>query len=106
MGILADYNISIEHHPGTKNRADPLSHRPDHDDGSQDNLNITVLPDQLFARVTDIIDIETAVTNMQRNHEATIKQWAHIYPNITQCADDVLRSSPKRSRSRILVSEG
>jgi hypothetical protein len=38
MGILADYNISIEHHPGTKNRADPLSRRPDHDDGSRDNL--------------------------------------------------------------------
>ena len=44
MGILADYNISIEHHPGTKNRADPLSCRPDHDDGSRDNLNVTVTP--------------------------------------------------------------
>ena len=89
MGILADYNISIEHHPGTKNRADPLSRRPDHDDGSWDNLNITVLPDQLFARVTDIVDIESAVTTAQLKHETTIKQWARIYPNITQCADDV-----------------
>ena len=38
MGILADYNISIEHHPGTTNCANPLSCRPDHDDGSRDNL--------------------------------------------------------------------
>ena len=63
MGILANYNISIEHHPRTKNRADPLSHRPDHNNGSRDNLNITVLPDQLFAQVTDIVDIEMAVKN-------------------------------------------
>ena len=84
MGILADYNISIEHHPGTKNRADPLSRRPDHDDVSRDNLNVTVLPDQLFVQVTDIIDIETAVINAQRNNESTIKQWARTYPNITQ----------------------
>jgi hypothetical protein len=65
MGILADYNISIEHHPGTKNRADPLSRRPDHNNSSRDNLNITVLPDQLFAQVTDIMDIETAVMTAQ-----------------------------------------
>ena len=83
MGILADYNISIEHHPGTKNQADPLSHRPDHDDGSRDNLNITVLPDQLFARVTDIVDIETAVINAQKSNESAIKLWACTYPNIT-----------------------
>ena len=89
MGILADYNISIEHHPGTKNRADPLSRRPDHNDGSRDNLNVTVLPDQLFAWVIDIVDIETAVINAQQNNESIIKQWAHTYPNVTQQADDV-----------------
>ena len=73
MGILADYNISIEHHPGTKNHTDPLSRRPDHDDGSRDNLNVTVLPDQLFARVIDIEDIESAVTSAQQKHEADRK---------------------------------
>jgi hypothetical protein len=65
MGILANYNILIKHHPGTKNRADPLSHQPDHNDGSHNNLNVTVLPNQLFAQVTDITDIETAVINAQ-----------------------------------------
>jgi Integrase zinc binding domain/RNase H-like domain found in reverse transcriptase len=89
MGILADYNISIEHHPGTKNRADPLSRRPDHDDGSRDNLNITVLPNQLFARTMDIVDVEMAVINAQKHNESTIKLWARTYPNITQKADDV-----------------
>ena len=89
MGILADYNISIEHHPGTKNCADPLSCQPDHDDGSRDNLNVTILPNQLFTQVTDIVDIETAVINAQRHDKSTIQRWARTYPNITQKADDV-----------------
>ena len=74
---------------GTQNRANPLSQRPDHNDGSRDNLNITVLPDQLFARVTDIMDIETAVINAQRSHKSIIKGWVCTYPNITQRADNV-----------------
>ena len=89
MGILADYNISIEHHPGTKNRADPLSRRPDHDDSSRDNLNVTVLPNQLFVRVTDIMDVEAAVIDAQKHDESIIKLWAQTYSNITQKADDV-----------------
>ena len=84
MGILANYNVSIEHHPGMTNQADPLSHQPDHDDGSRDNLNIVVLPDQLFTRVMDIVDIETAVINAQKHNESTIKLWARTYPDIAQ----------------------
>ena len=89
MGILADYNILIEHHPGTKNHADPLYRQPDHDDGSHNNLNVTVLPDQLFMRVADITDIESAVINAQRTQESTIKTWAQTYPNIAQQVDDI-----------------
>ena len=35
------------------------------------------------------MDIETAVIKAQQDNTFTIKQWAHIYPNITQQADDV-----------------
>ena len=63
MGILADYNILIEHHPGVKNCADPLSRWPDHDDGCNDNLDITILPDQLFAQVADITNLKNTVIN-------------------------------------------
>ena len=65
MGILADYNILIKHHSGVKNHADPLSHQPNHDDGSKDNLDITVLPDQLFAQVANVTDLKTAVIHAQ-----------------------------------------
>ncbi len=35
--MLADYNIQIQHRPGTQNRANPLSRRPNYDNGKEDN---------------------------------------------------------------------
>jgi hypothetical protein len=50
---LSEYNIEIRHIKGTANRrADALSRRPDYDQGIEDNTNVTVLPDHLFARTT------------------------------------------------------
>ncbi len=46
--MLADYNIQIQHRPGTQNRADPLSRRPDYDDGKEDNKEVTLLPMMIF----------------------------------------------------------
>ena len=46
---LSEFDIELKHIPGTTNgRADALSRRPDYDQGTQDNENITVLPDPLF----------------------------------------------------------
>ena len=45
---LADYNIQIQHRPGTLNRADPLSRRLDYDDRKKDNKEITPLSMTLF----------------------------------------------------------
>jgi hypothetical protein len=48
---LSEYNIEIRHIKGTANgRADALSRRPDYDQGTEDNTNVTVLPEHLFAR--------------------------------------------------------
>jgi len=47
--MLADYNLELRHLPGTKNQADLLSRWPDHNDRSNDNEQVTVLPDELFA---------------------------------------------------------
>ena len=46
---LEEYNIKLQHVPGKNNgHADALSRRPDYDQGSSDNQNVTVLPDKLF----------------------------------------------------------
>ena len=46
---LEEYNIKLQHVPGKNNgRADALSRRPDYNQGTSDNQNVTVLPDKLF----------------------------------------------------------
>ena len=46
---LEEYNIKLQHIPGKNNRqADALSRRPDYDQGTNDNQDITMLPDKLF----------------------------------------------------------
>lgn len=37
-------------------QSDALSHRPDHDDGSDDNDNTILLPDHLFVKALSIPD--------------------------------------------------
>jgi len=50
INFLEDFNYQLKHIPGTHNRVDALSRRPDHDDGSDDNEQIVALPDDLFVK--------------------------------------------------------
>ena len=46
---LEEYNIKLQHVLGKNNeRMDALSRRPDYNQGTTDNQNVTVLPDKLF----------------------------------------------------------
>ena len=60
ISLLGDYDIELKHLPGIKNCANPLSRRPDHDNGSGDNKNVIALPDKLFIKM-----IETTVLDQQ-----------------------------------------
>jgi len=60
ISTLADYNLELKHLPGIKNHTDPLSRRPDHDDGTSNNEQVTALPNELFAKV-----IETTALDQQ-----------------------------------------
>jgi hypothetical protein len=67
---LSKYNIEIQHIKGTANgRADTLSRRPDYDHGIEDNVNVTVLPEHLFART--IVTVEP----QYRQDEEHLKPW-------------------------------
>jgi hypothetical protein len=67
---LSEYNIEIRHIKGTANgRADALSRRPDYDQGTEDNANVTVLPERLFARTT------VTVEQQHRQDEERLKPW-------------------------------
>ena len=56
---LEKYNIKLQHVPGKNNgHADALSRRPDYNQGSSDNQNVTVLPDRLFIQALALQDLE------------------------------------------------
>jgi hypothetical protein len=68
--MLSEYNFEIRHIKGTANgRADTLSRRLDYDQGHEDNQNIVVLPEQVFARAMEVLP---DVTNQE---ESTLKPW-------------------------------
>jgi hypothetical protein len=68
--MLSEYNFEICHIKGTANRrADALSRRPDNDQGHEDNQNVTVLPEQVFARAMEVLP------SLTTQEESTLKPW-------------------------------
>jgi len=78
VATLADLNVKLKHLPGIKNRADPLSRRPNHDEGSGDNEQITALPDKLFTRVIETTALDKQVRQYQSQDKKAIKQWGRF----------------------------
>jgi hypothetical protein len=77
---LADYDFTLVHFPGTVNKSDALSRRPDYPQGSEDNDNMTVLPPHLFARATTFSSIDDRTRACQLCQQNLLKQWATIFP--------------------------
>ena len=67
---LMEFDFEIRHIPGKANsHADALSRRPDYDQGTRDNENIIVLPENVFVRAVTIANDE------QEQDEETVKPW-------------------------------
>ena len=65
---LEEYNIKLQHVLGKNNgQADALSRRPDYDQGTANNQNVTVLPDKLFIQALTSQDLE--------QDEEILKPW-------------------------------
>jgi hypothetical protein len=71
---LSEYNIEICHIKGTANRrADALSRRPDYDQGIEDNTNVVVLSDHIFARTI------ATITQQHHQDEECLKPWIDLH---------------------------
>jgi hypothetical protein len=72
FATLQDYNLLIKHVPGKLHAApDMLSRRPDADKGDEDNQDLTLLPPELFVRLTtepeeEWMDLEKRVGEAQK----------------------------------------
>jgi hypothetical protein len=77
---LSEYNIEIRHIQGKSNgRADALSRRPDYDQGTEDNTNVVVLPEHVFANTI------MTTTHQHQQNEDCLKPW--IDPHQLKCID-------------------
>jgi hypothetical protein len=74
ISTIADYNMELRHLPGPKNRADPLSRRPDFDDGTLDNEEVTALPNELFAKTIEMTALDQQIVQRQHKEEAVIEE--------------------------------
>ena len=62
---LADFDLKLKHIPGPTNKADGLSRRPDHDDGSEDNEEVVALSEALFVHAIQIGKLEKDIWDVQ-----------------------------------------
>ena len=69
---LEEYNIKLQHVPGKNNgHADVLSRRPDYDQGTEDNQDVTVLPHKLFIWALASQDLE--------QDQSVLEPWVDPY---------------------------
>ena len=79
LHTLADFDLELRHIPGPTNKADALSRRPDHDDGSQDNEEVVALPDSLFARAIAAGKEDRQILDKQKENRNIWKEWKCLH---------------------------
>jgi hypothetical protein len=65
LANLANYRFKLIHKPGASNKADHLSRRPDYNEGKEDNEDVWVLLDELFANTVVSLNVEQEVYDRQ-----------------------------------------
>jgi Integrase zinc binding domain len=72
---MAEFDFELVYKPGTTNKANHLSRRPDYDDSSLDNQDVTILPPHLFIHASTISDLEQLVLDAQLMNPNLLHQW-------------------------------
>jgi Integrase zinc binding domain len=80
---MAEFDFELVYKLGTTNKADHLSHRPDYDDGSLDNQDVTILPPHLFIHAATVSDLERLVLDAQLANPDLLHIWASHF-NLTE----------------------
>jgi Integrase zinc binding domain len=80
---MAEFDFELVYKPGTTNKADHLSCRPDYNDGSLDNQDVTILPPHLFIHTSTVSDLEQLVLNAQLVNPDLLHLWASCF-NLTE----------------------
>jgi hypothetical protein len=81
FATLQDYNLLIKHILGKLHAApDMLSHPPGTDKGESDNLDMTLLPPNMFICLTleedlEITDLEKNIIKAQQKRSALVNHW-------------------------------
>jgi hypothetical protein len=75
INFMAEFPLELKHIDGQKNRADPLSRRPDYDNGSKDNEDMVMLPDHLFIRIIKVLGFDSMVMVLQKQQATLMKEW-------------------------------
>jgi hypothetical protein len=79
IAFLADFNLEIRHLPGRRNQADPLSRRPDYDNGAQDNEETMALPDSLFINLIEATALDKQIKERQNKDKELLEEWTKKY---------------------------
>jgi RNase H-like domain found in reverse transcriptase len=79
IAFLADFNLEIKHLLGRCNQADPLSRHPDYDNGSQDNEEMTALPNSLFINLIKAMALDKQIKEQQNKDKRLLEEWEKRY---------------------------
>ena len=78
LHYMADFDLELRHIPRANNKADALSHQPDHDDGSWDNEKIVALPDSLFAWAIEMGTLDKKIWDQQQVDKDIWTKWKRV----------------------------
>jgi hypothetical protein len=79
VNFMAEFLLELWHIAGKKNRADPLSRRPDHNDGSDNNKGVVALPDSMFVKAIEATGLDQIIAVLQQQQAAILDKWIDKY---------------------------
>src|SRR6266850_1837189 len=74
INFMAEFPLELKHIAGKKNRADPLSRRPDYNDGTKDNEEVVALPESLFIKAIEVTGIDHIIARLQEQQTSEMKK--------------------------------